>query len=45
MGPSGMVISYPSRQRGEHRFVAVGPVGSRFYAVVWIERDDATRLI
>jgi uncharacterized protein len=39
------VITYPSPRHAEARFVNVGPIGSRFYAVVWTERGDAVRLI
>ena len=39
------VISYPSPRHGEQRTVTVGLVGIKFYAVVWTERGDATRLI
>jgi uncharacterized DUF497 family protein len=38
-------ISYPSPRHGELRTVTVGLIGARFYAVIWIERGDATRLI
>jgi len=39
------VIAYPSPRDGELRFVNVGLIGPRFYAVVWTERGDAIRLI
>ena len=29
----------------EMRFVSIGLIGAKFYAVVWTERDIATRLI
>ena len=38
-------ISYPSPRHGEQRVVTVGLIGVKFYAVVWTERGDATRLI
>jgi uncharacterized DUF497 family protein len=39
------VISYPSPRHDEQRAVTVGLIGMKFYAVVWTERGDATRLI
>lgn len=39
------VITYPSPRGEEMRFVTVGPIGARFYAVVWTDRDGAIRLI
>jgi uncharacterized DUF497 family protein len=39
------VITYPSPRGDELRLVTVGLIGARFYAVVWTERGDATRLI
>jgi uncharacterized DUF497 family protein len=39
------VISYPSPRHDEQRIVTVGLIGIKFYAVVWTERGDATRLI
>jgi len=39
------VFSYPSPRHGEQRVVTVGLIGGKFYAVVWTERSDATRLI
>jgi uncharacterized DUF497 family protein len=39
------VITYPSPRDGELRSVTVGLIGPKFYAVVWTEREDATRLI
>jgi hypothetical protein len=39
------VVNYPSSRGDEARFVTVGPIGPKFYAVVWTERSGATRLI
>ena len=39
------VISYPSPRHGELRTVTVGLISAKFYAVVWTERGNATRLI
>jgi uncharacterized DUF497 family protein len=39
------VISYRSLRGDEMRFVTIGQIGLKFYAVVWVERADATRLI
>ncbi|HEX3996697.1 MAG TPA: BrnT family toxin [Acetobacteraceae bacterium] len=39
------VVSFPSSRGDEARFVTVGPIGPKFYAVVWTERSGATRLI
>jgi uncharacterized protein len=39
------VFTYPSPRYREERFVTVGPLASRFFAVVWTERAEATRLI
>lgn len=39
------VVSYPSPRDDEQRVVTVGLVGVKFYAVIWTERGDATRLI
>jgi uncharacterized DUF497 family protein len=39
------VYSYPSPRHGEERFVTVGLLESKFFAVVWTERTKATRLI
>jgi hypothetical protein len=39
------VVSFPSSRGDEGRFVTVGPIGPKFYAVVWTERSGATRLI
>ena len=39
------VVTYPSPRDGEVRFVSVGQLGPKFFAVVWTERGDAIRLI
>jgi uncharacterized DUF497 family protein len=39
------VITYASPRGNEARFVTVGLIGRKFYAVVWTERGGATRLI
>ena len=39
------VFTYPSPRHGEERFVTVGQLTNRFFAVVWTERVDAIRLI
>jgi uncharacterized DUF497 family protein len=39
------VFTYPSPRHGEERFVTVGHLTNRFFAVVWTERVDAVRLI
>ena len=39
------VITYASPRGHEARFVTVGLIGRKFYAVVWTERGGATRLI
>ena len=39
------VYSYPSTRHGEERFVTVGLLESKFFAVVWTERTKAVRLI
>ena len=39
------VITRSSPRGDELRFVSVGLIGTKFYAVVWTEREGATRLI
>jgi uncharacterized DUF497 family protein len=39
------VYSYPSPRHGEERFVTVGLLLGKFFAVVWTERAKAVRLI
>jgi uncharacterized protein len=39
------VIMRASPRGSEIRFVSVGLIGIQFYAVIWTERDGATRLI
>ena len=39
------VYTYPSLRHGEERFVTVGPLVGKFFAVVWTERTGAVRLI
>ena len=39
------VYSYPSPRLGEERFVTVGLLIGKFFAVVWTERTKAIRLI
>ena len=39
------VITYPASRHDEVRFVNVGPIGTKCYAVVWTERGAAIRLI
>jgi hypothetical protein len=37
--------TYPSERYGEERFVTVGPLAERFFAVVWTGREQVIRLI
>jgi uncharacterized DUF497 family protein len=39
------VVTYPSPRNSEMRFVSTGQIGPKFYSVVWMERDEAIRLI
>ena len=39
------LFTYPSPRHGEERFVTVGLLTNRFFAVVWTERVEAIRLI
>ncbi len=39
------IYSYPSPRHGEERFVTVGLLVGKFFAVVWTERTKAIRLI
>ncbi len=39
------VFTYPSPRHGEERFVTVGQLTNKFFAVVWTERVEAIRLI
>ena len=39
------VFTHPSPRHGEERFVTVGLLTNRFFAVVWTERVEAIRLI
>jgi uncharacterized protein len=39
------VFTYPSPRQGEERFVTVGRLTNRIFAIVWTERVDAVRLI
>jgi uncharacterized DUF497 family protein len=39
------VVTYPSPRDDELRFVTVGQINSKFYAIVWTERGEAKRLI
>ena len=39
------VFTYPSPRHGEERFVTVGLMANRFFAIVWTERAKAVRLI
>lgn len=39
------VYTYPSPRRGEDRFVTVGILAGRFFAVVWTRRVEVIRLI
>jgi uncharacterized protein len=39
------VFTYPFPRHGEERFVTVGLLANRFFAVVWTERVEAIRLI
>ena len=39
------VFTYPSSRHGEERFVTVGLLTNRFFAVVWTERVEAIRRI
>ena len=38
-------VTAPSPRDGEPRFVSVGLIGQEFFAIIWTERDEATRLI
>ena len=39
------VFTYPSPRHGEERFVTVGQLTNRFFAVVWTGRAESIRLI
>lgn len=39
------VFTYPSPRHGEERFVTVGRLTSRIFAIVWTERKKTIRLI
>ena len=39
------VVTFPSPRGSEMRFVSTGQIGPKFYTVVWMERDEKTRLI
>jgi uncharacterized DUF497 family protein len=39
------IYTYPSPREGEQRFVSVGIIEHRFIAVIWMERDNARRII
>lgn len=39
------VYTYPSPRYGEERFVTVGSLFGKFFAVVWTERTKTIRLI
>jgi uncharacterized protein len=39
------VFTYSSQRHGEERFLTVGQLTDRFFAVVWTEREEAIRLI
>ncbi len=39
------VFTYPSPRHGEERFVTVGQLTNKLFAVVWTERVEAIRLI
>ncbi len=39
------VMTYPSPRGDEVRFVTVGVIGSKLYALVWTMRQGATRFI
>jgi uncharacterized DUF497 family protein len=39
------VVTRSSPRDGEERFVTVGQIEAKFYAVVWTRRGDAVRLI
>ena len=39
------VVTFPSPRNNDMRFISTGPIGARFYSVVWTERDETTRLI
>ena len=39
------VYSYPSPRHGEERFVTVGLLVGKFFAVVWTERAESVRII
>ena len=36
-------LYYPSPRDDELRLVTIGLIGTKFYAVVWTERGEATR--
>jgi uncharacterized DUF497 family protein len=39
------VITKPSRRGDEERFLTIGMVQNRSFALIWVRRDEATRLI
>ena len=39
------VVNFPSPRDNEMRFISTGQIGTKFYSVVWTERDAMTRLI
>ncbi len=39
------VVTYASARGGEARFVTIGAIAEVLVALVWTEREDATRLI
>jgi uncharacterized DUF497 family protein len=39
------VVTWSSPRNSEMRFVSTGQIGPKFYSIVWMERDEAIRLI
>ena len=39
------ILTVPAPRDGEQRFLSIGPIERKFFAVVWTWRDDAMRII
>lgn len=39
------ILTVPTPRGNEERFLSVGPIEDRFFAVVWTWRDDTIRII
>ncbi len=39
------LLTVPTRRDGEERFLSIGPIEGKFFAVVWTWRDGAIRII